>query len=116
MSDPNHIEYFQNMVALAYADGNISSDEEKFLVSKAIEHDFDLYQLQELIKHADCLTFTKPSNFFHKFNYMEDFIQMIGIDGHYDEREIEFCKRACAIIEIEEKHLIHSIINKTKGV
>lgn len=101
--------YFHNMVALAFADGDISEKEIQFLRTKADELKFDPLELTDLIKHAKSLQFIKPISFRSKVNYVEDFIQMIQVDGQISKAEIDFCKKICMMVDLDIRTLEDSI-------
>ena len=115
MSDNKHvkIEHFQNLVAVAFADGILDEDEEDFLLDKAEEADIDPEEAEKIIKNADQLQFMVPMNAEDREDQLADIVFMAMIDGEIHQKEYDLCLHIAERLDMTKKDLDEAI-NLTK--
>ena len=85
------MEHFQNLVAVAFADGILDEEEEDFLYEKADEFELPEDQVEELINNAEDLEFIVPLNMEDREDQLADIVFMAMIDGDLHEKEYKLC-------------------------
>lgn len=103
------IEHFQNLVAVAFADGVLDEDEEDFLLDKAEEADIDIEEAERIIKNADQLKFMVPMNAVDKEDQLADVVFMAMIDGEIHQKEYDLCLNIANRLDMTEKDLGEAI-------
>ena len=85
------MEHFQNLVAVAFADGILDEEEEDILYEKADEFELPEDQVEELINNAEDLEFIVPLNMEDREDQLADIVFMAMIDGDLHEKEYKLC-------------------------
>lgn len=85
------LEHFQNLVAVAFADGVLDEEEENFLYDKADEFDVPQEEVERCIANAEALTFIVPANMEEREDQLADIVFMAMIDGDLHEKEYALC-------------------------
>lgn len=83
--------HFQNLIAVAFADGNLDEEEEEFLYDMAEDFDIPSEEVQKLIKNADSLEFIIPESQEDKEEQLVNIVFMSMLDGDFHEDEYAIC-------------------------
>jgi DnaJ-domain-containing protein 1 len=84
-------EHFQNIVAIAFADGYLDEAEEEFLAEKASEFGLTDEQVKHILQHADQLEFIVPHSEEEKEEQLADAVYMSMINGEVNPKEYNLC-------------------------
>lgn len=103
------IEHFQNLVAVAFADGVLDEDEEDFLLDKAEDADLDPEEAEKIIKNADQLKFMVPMNAEDREDQLADIVFMAMIDGEIHQKEYDLCLNIAERLDMSKKDLDEAI-------
>jgi uncharacterized tellurite resistance protein B-like protein len=98
-------EHFQNLVAVAYADGSFSEEEMHFLAEKAVDFGLDNEIVDAIIKRAPELEFEVPLNDFEREDQLSDVVFMSMVDGNVAEKEYNLCLKIAEKLEFTVKDL-----------
>lgn len=101
--------YMSSLVAIAYADGDISPNELAFLQRKAKELLVDDDQLAGIIESAENYHIIKPKNIIERLQYLSDCIEMTTCDGEIHPKEFELCKKISKALNLSEEELHNEI-------
>lgn len=104
--------YFQNLIVIAYSDGIVCERERRYLVKRAKEYKFSEIELNELIAIAPTLEFVMPSSWYVKMSYLRDCVEMAMADGVVTQKELNFCKIICQMLEMDQHYLAHTMSAK----
>ncbi len=85
------IEHFENLVAMAAADGHMDDDEKEFLAEKAEEFGLNPEEIKEILNNPHELTFKVPTTQDEKEEQLSDAVFMAMIDGEIHEKEYAMC-------------------------
>jgi len=85
------IEHFENLVAMAAADGHMDDEEKEFLAEKAEEFGLNQNQIKDILANPQELTFKVPSTQDEKEEQLSDAVFMAMIDGEIHEKEYAMC-------------------------
>ena len=85
------IEHFENLVAMAAADGHMDDDEKEFLAEKAEEFGLDPDEIAKILSNPNELKFTMPASQDEKEEQLSDAVFMAMIDGEIHEKEYAMC-------------------------
>lgn len=105
---PNLI-HIQNLIAVAYADGNIDEDEQEFLFDMAEDYDIPREAVEELLKKADKLHFLVPEDPIEREEQLVNIIFMSMLDGEFHDNEYALCLDVAKKLELTEKDLDEAI-------
>ena len=89
----NHKGHFRNLVLLARIDGKLDRSENDLLHKIALKLSLTDEQIQEIISNPDDLPSIPPSSREERYERFIQLIQVMGVDGRVDEKEILFVKR-----------------------
>jgi len=111
MSENKHIkiEHFQNLVAVAFADGILDEDEEDFLLDKAEDADINPEEAEKIIKNADQLQFMVPMNSEDREDQLADIVFMAMIDGEIHQKEYDLCLNIAERLDMSKNDLDEAI-------
>ncbi len=107
------LEHFQNLVAVAYADGCLDIDEAEFLAERAEEYGFPKKIVDEIIDNVENLEFIIPLNNEEKEEQLTDSVYMAMIDGEIHDREYDLCLKIAEKLDLDKDYL-DEIIELTK--
>lgn len=88
-----NLEHFQNLVALAYSDSDISQEEMKFLSNRAAIYGVSDKKMDEIIGKAKNIKMDYSVLISKKEKQLFDFIYMSVMDGIFRTDEYELCLR-----------------------
>jgi len=103
------LEHFQNLVAIAFADGYFDDEEKKFLFEKAEEFNLPFEKVEEAIENADTLKFVVPLNLQDREDQLADIVFMAMIDGDIHKKEYELCLSIANRLDLNQKDLDDAI-------
>jgi len=109
------IEHFQNIVAIAFADGNFNVEEAQFLAERAEDYGLDKETVDKIIETSDNLELIIPQNDEDKEEQLSDAVYMAMIDGKVEEREYNLCLKIAEKLDLPRKYL-DEIIELTKDM
>lgn len=89
----NHKGHFRNLVLLARIDGKLDRSENDLLHKIALKLSLTDEQIQEIISNPDDFPSIPPSSREERYERFIQLIQVMGVDGRVDEKEILFVKR-----------------------
>lgn len=98
-------EHFQNLVAVAYADGSFSDDEMTFLAEKAVEYGLDNETVEAIINRAEELEFEVPLNDYEREDQLSDVVFISMVDGKVAEKEYNLCLKIAEKLDFKKKDL-----------
>ena len=107
------LEHFQNLVAVAYADGHLDMGEAEFLAERAEEYGFSKEIVNEILDKAEKLEFIIPLNNEEREEQLTDSVYMAMIDGEIHDREYELCLKIAEKLDLDKDYL-DEIIELTK--
>ena len=107
------VEHFQNLVAVAVADGYIDPTENEFLTEKAEEFNLPAEEVDAILNKSDQLEFLIPMNNVEREDQLADVVFMAMIDGDVHEMEYALCLRIAEKLELSKSYLDH-VIDLTK--
>ena len=110
--EKNKIDYFKNIIAVAYADGIIDPLEKEFLIEKAQELDIPIENVDMLMKEVEQLVRIIPIEGFPKEEQLADAITTAIVDGEVHDKEIVVCMEIGKALGFEEKYII-TLIEKS---
>lgn len=84
-------EHFQNLIAIANADGMLDEEEKDLLYEKAHEFGINESHVDYMIDNADTLEFIIPKKVNSKEEYLTEIIYMALIDGELHDKEYAIC-------------------------
>lgn len=105
---PNQI-HIQNLIAVAFADGNIDDDEEEFLFDMAEDYGISRGTVKGLLKNADKLEFLVPEDPEDREEQLVNIVFMSMLDGDIHENEYALCLDVAKKLELTEKDLNEAI-------
>ncbi len=85
------LEHFQNLVAVAVADGILDEGEMAFLQERADELGLSGREVEDLLAKAHDLEFLIPQNQVDREEQLADAVFMAMSDGELHEREYHLC-------------------------
>ena len=103
------MEHFQNLVAVAFADGVLDDEEEDFLYDKADEFDLPQAEVEDCINNADKLQFVVPLNMEEREDQLADIVFMAMIDGELHEKEYDLCLSIAQRLGLTQQDLDQAI-------
>ncbi|MFC2123964.1 hypothetical protein ACFLU5_04055 [Bacteroidota bacterium] len=106
------IDYFKNIIAVAYADGNLDPFEKEFLIEKAQDLDIPIENVDDLIKEVEQIAKVIPVEGFPKEEQLADAITTALLDGEIDDKEIKICMEIGIALGFEEQY-IHNLIENS---
>lgn len=101
--------HFQNLIAVAFADGTLDEEEEEFLYEMAEDFDIDVEEVKKMIANADQLEFIVPENQDEREEQLVNIVFMSMLDGEIHENEYEMCLHVAEKLELTKKELDEAI-------
>jgi len=114
MSEQKKIDYFKNIIAVAYADGILDPLEREFLIEKAQELDIPIENVDDLMKEVEQIALVIPVEGFPREEQLADAITTAVVDGIIDDSEIKICMEIGKALGFEEKYISTLIENSLK--
>lgn len=99
------LEHFQNLVAVAYADGHLELEEAKFLAQRAEDYGLSKTEVDETIDNAENLVFVIPQNEEDRETQLTDSVYIAMVDGKVDEREYSLCLKIAEKLDFDKRYL-----------
>lgn len=99
------LEHFQNLVAVAYADGHLEITEANFLAKRAEEYGLSKSEVDETIDNAENLVFVIPQNDEDRETQLTDSVYIAMVDGKVDEREYNLCLKIAEKLDFDKRYL-----------
>lgn len=84
-------EHFNNLIAVALADGVLHDDEIQFFTERGQEFGLMPEEIDEVIQEGDNLEFMVPMNKEDREEQLSDSVFIMMVDGHISEREYQLC-------------------------
>lgn len=103
------LEHFQNLIAVAFADGYLDESEKEFLSEKAEEFGLNQEEVQKIMSNVDNLEFLIPMNAIDKEDQLADVVFMSMIDGEVSGMEYELCLKISEKLDLGKNYLDHVI-------
>ena len=109
-----NIEHFQNIVAVAYADGHLDMQEAEFLAERAEDYGLEKKIVDEILDNAENLKFVIPMNQEDREEQLSDAVYMAMIDGDVHEKEYNLCLKIAEKLDLSREYLddLISLIKK----
>ena len=107
------LEHINNLIAVAFADGNFNDEEIEFLYEKAEEFDISEAEVKKSVDNANNLTFMVPQNNEDKEDQLADIVFMMMIDGIIHDKEYDLCLSITSRLNLEKEDL-DDVISLTK--
>ena len=85
----NHL---RNLIALAKADGNLHSEEEKMIYKLGEKYGLKDRQVASLLRSNKALELYIPEADEEKMDQLYDVVMMVYADGVVEDSEVEFCE------------------------
>lgn len=106
------VEHFQNLVAVAYADGHLEKHEIEYIASRAEDYGIEKETVDSIIDKAENLEFIIPLNDEDREEQLTDSVYMAMIDGQVHEKEYSLCLKIAEKLDFD-KHYLDEIIDLT---
>jgi tellurite resistance protein len=107
------LEHFENLVAMAAADGHMDEEEKEFLAEKAAEFGLKLDEITDILNNPHDLVFKVPSTQDEKEEQLSDAVFMAMIDGEIHEKEYAMCINFATKLGLSQKD-VDEIISLAK--
>jgi len=98
-------EHFQNLVAVAYADGDFSEKEVAFLAEKAVDFGLENSIVEQIMSRAAELEFEVPLNDFEREDQLSDTVFISMVDGKVADKEYSLCLKIAEKLDFTKKEL-----------
>ena len=85
------LAFFQNLILVAAADGNLDSDEGNLLLTIGNKLGLTFEEVAPIVDNLSVLTFVIPSEGLQKTMELQTLVQMMIGDGHIHDREYTLC-------------------------
>ncbi len=99
------LEHFQNLVAVAYADGHLDKKEALFLAERAEDYGLLKSEVDETIDNAENLKFIIPQNDEEREAQLTDAVYIAMVDGNVDEKEYDLCLKIAEKLDFDNRYL-----------
>ncbi len=99
------IEHFQNLVAVAYADGHLDIKEAEFLAERAEDYGLEKEIVDDIIDRAEKLEFVIPLNDEDREEQLTDAVFMAMIDGEVADNEYKLCLKIAEKLDFDSSYL-----------
>ncbi|HNP17803.1 MAG TPA: TerB family tellurite resistance protein [Fulvivirga sp.] len=99
------LEHFQNLVAVAFADGHMEEVEKEFLEERAEELGLPSKEVAQIMENALNLTFIVPDNLEDREEQLADVVFMSMIDGDIEQKEYNLCLNIAERLELKKSDL-----------
>lgn len=106
-------DYLFNLIAIAYADGEISELEMLFLRRKSADLNINSEILDNLISDASNFHLIVPTHRIERMQYMDDCIEMAILDGVIHPKEMKLCKLVCDMLSLPQSYLDEQLTVKS---
>jgi uncharacterized tellurite resistance protein B-like protein len=103
--------HVKDLVAVALADGQLTTDEWDLLVYLASRLDISEEEINDIKNNPDVVRFIAPKKYEEKIQQIEDLVAVISIDHDINPKEIELCKKISLRLNILPQ-IIDTIIAK----
>ncbi len=100
-----NIEHFQNIVAVAFADGILADEEAAFLERRAEDYELDMGVVKRIMDDAENLKFVIPMNEEDREEQLSDAVYMAMIDGQVHETEYNLCLKIAEKLDLTSNYL-----------
>lgn len=107
------VEHFKNLVAIAAADGYMSSREREFLADRAKELELSEEEVTEIMAQGDILQYIVPLNMFEREDQLGEAVFMSIIDGRIADQEHQLCLKIAERLDIDKEY-VEKMIQKVK--
>ncbi|GAA4363186.1 hypothetical protein GCM10023185_31700 [Hymenobacter saemangeumensis] len=85
------LAFFQNLILIAAADGQLSNDEGDFLLEIGNKLGLKSEEVQPIADNLGVLSFIVPADGLQRTMELQTLVQMMLQDGHIDAREYGLC-------------------------
>lgn len=99
------LEHFQNLVAVAFADGHVEDLEREFLEDRAEELGLPAGEVAKIMDNAENLEFIVPDDLDDREEQLADVVFMSMVDGDIEEKEYELCLNIAERLELKKTDL-----------
>jgi tellurite resistance protein len=99
------LEHFQNLVAVAFADGSLDKDEASFLAERAEEYGLSKKEVDETIANAENLIFVIPLNDEDRETQLTYSVYIAMVDGAVDDKEYALCLKIAEKLDFDKRYL-----------
>ena len=86
------LTHLKAVCALAIADGEVHEKESQYLLTTVKKLGLEKKDLDRLIKRPNSISFRFPTKIEDKLLLLNDLIQIMLIDNHIDDIEVELCE------------------------
>ncbi len=104
-----NIDHFNNLIAVAFADGTLDDEEVGFLYEKADEYEIPRDAVKRALENAEALEFKIPMDEDDREDLLTDIVYMAMIDGSIHEKEYALCLSIAKRLDFDEEDLDHTI-------
>jgi len=98
-------EHFQNLVAVAFADGNFSEKEVSFLAEKAVDFGLENEIVEQIMSRASELEFEVPLNDYEREDQLTDTVYISMVDGKVADKEYNLCLKIAEKLDFTKRDL-----------
>jgi uncharacterized tellurite resistance protein B-like protein len=112
-TDTNGIRrsHVKNLVSIALADGQLTSDEWDLLVYIASTMGIKEAEIENIKNNPDAVNFISPKSHDESIQQIEDLIAVLTIDHDINPNEVELCKKICLKLNVLPQ-IVDTIIAK----
>jgi uncharacterized tellurite resistance protein B-like protein len=103
--------HVKNLVTVALADGQLSSDEWELLVSIADRLGITEAETNTIKNNPEAVSFVPPKKYEEKVQQIEDLVSVMTIDREINENEVTLCKKISLKLDVLPQ-IVDNIIEK----
>ena len=109
--EKSKIDYFKNIIAVAYADGKLDQIEKEFLIEKAQDLNIPIENVDHLIEEVKEMSRIIPVEDYDREEQLADAIATAVLDGDITDDEIKVCMEIGEALGFDEKYINFLIEN-----
>lgn len=99
------LEHFQNLVAVAFADGHMEDSEKEFLEERAEELGLPAEAIAKIMSNVHDLEFMIPDDVDEREEQLADVVFMSMVDGDIQDKEYDLCLNIAERLELKKSDL-----------
>jgi uncharacterized tellurite resistance protein B-like protein len=92
--------HVKNLIAIALADGQLTSEEWDLMVYIASTMGIDEKGIENIKKNPDVVNFMAPKNHEDRVQQIEDLIAVLTIDHDINPKEVELCRKISLKLDV----------------
>lgn len=108
-NDQNEASYLKSLIEMAHSDGLVDEQEIILLNKVAARFNLSTSEIKEIKKHHRKVNFVPPSEPLQRVEMIYDMVQMMMIDGHIDDKEMQLCNKYAKLLDFKPENITQLI-------